>query len=155
MNCDCCSADAEVVSALCFDCAKDSDEIREESENRLEELENLSRMVKDGTASDGFHTFKELYEFRMLYHAIAAKHWLESGAHVVKSRKHSDGELCFGGGWFVVSAQLKSGQVTNHYEDKHWDLFKIPEVDTPPEWDGHDSSDVLSRLMESLAEDDH
>jgi hypothetical protein len=64
----------------------------------------------------------------------------------VKSWKHSDGEPCFGGGWFVVTAQLPTGQITNHYEAKDWDLFQIPEVPTAPEWDGHTAQDVAKRL---------
>lgn len=112
--------------------------------------------------SDGYHTFDELYEFRMLYnaaffnelalHDLASVH-LGDGIpklNVVKSWRHSDGELCFGGGWFVVTAQLHTGQITNHYETKDWDLFKIPEVDKAPEWDGHTPQDVAKRLREYL-----
>jgi len=35
------------------------------------------------------------------------------------------GEYCFGGGWFLVVAVLPTGQISNHYELKHWDLLNI------------------------------
>ena len=48
--------------------------------------------------SDGYHTFKELYDFRREYNAalVNTRVWK---AH--KSYRHHDGELCFGGGWFI------------------------------------------------------
>ncbi|WP_455951397.1 WDGH domain-containing protein [Arcanobacterium haemolyticum] len=103
-----------------------------------------------GNVSDGYHTFNELYEYRMLYHAYACQTWLNAGLPVVKSKLHSDGEEPFGGGWFIVSAQLPTGQVTNHYELDYWDLFKVPVVDRAPEWDGHTPRDVADRLREHL-----
>ena len=66
---------------------------------------------------------------------------------VHKSWKHNDGELCFGGGWFIVVAVLPEGQISNHYEAKDWDMFKIPEVEKAKyEFDGHTSADVVARL---------
>ena len=66
---------------------------------------------------------------------------------VHKSWKHHDGELCFGGGWFIVSAMLPTGLISNHYKAEDWDLFKIPEVEKALyEFDGHTSEDVLNRL---------
>ena len=99
-----------------------------------------------GDISDGYHTFNELYEYRMLYNAA----WLNLSAQhnefpVVKSWRHSDGELCFGGGWFIVVATLPTGQVSNHYKAEHWDRFVIPEG-TPPEYDGHTPAEVADRL---------
>jgi len=99
-----------------------------------------------GEVSDGFHTFNELYEYRMLYNAHAVKAW----TNVVKSLRHHDGELCFGGGWFIVTAQLPTGQVSNHYRVEHWDLFDVPEVETAPEWDGHSPAQAAQRLREAL-----
>lgn len=109
----------------------------------------LQEEIAAGNASDGYHTHAELYDYRMLYNAHAAAGWLDAGYRVVKSWKHSDGELCFGGGWFVVCAELPTGQVTNHYEAKHWDLFVIPE-ETPPVYDGHSPTDASHRLRQSL-----
>lgn len=99
-----------------------------------------------GNTSDGYHTFDELYEYRMLYNAHASHGWLAAGVPVVKSWKHSDGELCFGGGWFIVTATLPAGQVSNHYKAEHWGLFKVPEVELPPAYDGHTPKAAADRL---------
>lgn len=116
----------------------------------------------DGNTSDGYHTFNELYEFRLLYNAALFNEWalsdLANGEpgntnhffDVHKSWRHSDGELAFGGGWFVVSAQLPTGQITNHYEEKDWDLFRVPAVEKAAAWDGHTSQDVAKRLRSYL-----
>ncbi len=104
-----------------------------------------------GDTSDGYHTFNELYEFRKLYNAALFNEWAKGGWYGVhKSKLHSDGEVPFGGGWFVASAQLPTGQITNHYELKDWDLFRIPENTRAAEWDGHTPQDVAKRLTEYL-----
>ena len=110
----------------------------------------MSEHEIDGNTSDGYHTFNELYEYRMLYNAHATHGWLAAGIPVVKSLRHSDGELCFEGGWFIVTAQLPTGQVSNHYEAKHWNLFDVPEMETAPEWDGHTPADAADRLRGAL-----
>lgn len=99
---------------------------------------------------DGYHTFAELYEFRKVYNAALFNSW---GSHtyprwdVHKSWRHHDGELCFGGGWFIVVADLSTGQISNHYREDDWDLFKIPEYPKAKyPFDGHDSKDVIDRL---------
>lgn len=99
---------------------------------------------------DEHHTLAELYEYRMLYNAHAAQGWLAAGIPVVKSLRHSDGELCFGGGWFIVTATLPTGQVSNHYEMSDWWLFRIPTVETAPEWDGHTPQDAAKRLRAAI-----
>jgi len=98
--------------------------------------------------SDGYHTFKELYEFRKMYNAALFNEWAESGRYEVhKSLKHYDGEECFGGGWFIVVAVLPSGQITNHYKTDDWNLFRLPVKDKALyEYDGHTGADVLQRL---------
>jgi hypothetical protein len=105
--------------------------------------------LADGEMSDGYHTHNELYDYRMLYNAHAARGWLADGFHVVKSWYHSDGGPCFGGGWFVVVATLSTGQVTNHYQAEHWDLFNIPE-ELPPAYDGHTPTEAAQRLRDAL-----
>lgn len=108
-------------------------------------------MKIDENTSDGYHTFKELYEFRLLYNAALFNEWSRQDKFEVhKSWWHSDGEMAFGGGWFVVSAQLPEGQITNHYEEKDWDLFKVEERAKAAEWDGHTAQDVAIRLRAYL-----
>lgn len=112
-----------------------------------------------GQYSDGYHTFDELYEFRKVYNAALFNEWANSyNAYedkryakydVHKSWKHNDGESCFGGDWFIVVAMLPTGQISNHYHKKDWDLFKIPEVEKAKyPFDGHTPADVLQRLKE-------
>ena len=138
---------------------------------------NINNDIQDiGDLSDGYHTFNELYEFRKIYNAALFNEWaldyygalkghgvtdvmtihpeiqnflnnIKPKYNVHKSWKHHDGELCFGGGWFIVSAMLPTGLISNHYKEEDWDLFKIPEVEKALyEFDGHTSEDVLNRL---------
>jgi hypothetical protein len=104
--------------------------------------------IKTDEVSDGYHTFGELYEFRKTYNAVLFNLWASIGRYnVYKSKKHFDGEECFGGGWFIVMADLPTGQISNHYELKDWDMFEVPEFETAPiPFDGHTSEDVLDRL---------
>jgi len=100
--------------------------------------------------TDGYHSFKELYEFRKVYNATLFNEWAKFDIpkyDVHKSWRHHDGELCFGGFWFIVLANLPEGQISNHYKAEDWDLFKIPEFEKAKyEFDGHISKDVLERL---------
>lgn len=113
-----------------------------------------------GEVSDGYHTFNELYKCRMLLNAALFNGWYADYQErdvpvtmVLKSRKHSDGEKPFGGGWFVVSAELPTGQITFHYENKYWDLFKIGEAERAPAWDGHTAQQAMERLEKYVAGD--
>ena len=108
----------------------------------------LPEGVKVGDVSDGYHTFDELYEFRKQYNATLFNQWYKFRRFSVhKSKKHFEGDECFGGEWFIVVAVLPEGQISNHYEMKDWDLFKIPEYDKALfEFDGHTANDVLLRL---------
>lgn len=116
------------------------------------------RYDKLSEISDGYHTFGELYDYRMLLQAMLFNQWAQiydsrtdSRLHDVhKSWKHSDGQPCFGGGWFVVVATLPSGQITNHYKAEHWDLFKIPARDMAAEYDGHTPQQAAERMREFL-----
>lgn len=101
--------------------------------------------------SDGYHTFAELYHYRMLYNAALFNEWAAANRYTVhKSIRHADGELCFGGAWFVVYAQLPTGQISNHYEMTDWDRFRVPERERAAEWDGHTPEQVAERLAAFL-----
>lgn len=104
-----------------------------------------------GEVSDGYHTFNELYYYRMLYNA-AFFNLLPKG-YVHKSKRHHTGEECFGGGWFIVMANLPTGQVSNHYEIKDWELFKVPEKEFADEWDGHTPQEAAKRIYEYLQQE--
>jgi len=131
----------------------------EKNEKQINDEEGFLKvqMLIDNTASefkskysDGYHSYRELYEFRKMYNAAffneLAK--IEGNPYVVhKSMHHSDKELCFGGGWFIVIALLPHGMISNHYRLNEWDLFKIPDYEYPLiEFDGHTPADVLERM---------
>lgn len=98
---------------------------------------------------------EELYDFRLTYNALLFNEWAENQKYeVYKSRRHSDGELCFDGEYFIVVANLPTGQVTNHYHIRHWDMFKINEYEKVKEdFDGHTPSDVIERLQQVIEDE--
>lgn len=105
-----------------------------------------------GKISDGYHTFNELYEYRLLYNAAFFNELAKQGLYDVhKSKRHSNGEIPFGDpNWFIVVAELPTGQISNHYEMKDWFLFQVPEKELSNEWDGHSPADVAERLKQHL-----
>ena len=128
--------------------------LREESEEKKVETEILNYAIQNNEGvnpkfiSDGYHSFLELYQFRMLYNALLFNTWHKNNEYtVLKSWRHDDGELCFGGGHFIVQAELPTGQISNHYSEQYWELFNIPEKEFANKWDGHDAGDVLERMM--------
>jgi len=114
-------------------------------------IDSLQQEQDMGEVSDGYHTFNELYYYRMLYNAaffnLLPKNWVH------KSKRHHTGEECFGGGWFIVMANLPTGQISNHYELKDWDLFKVPEKEFADEWDGHTPQEAADRLRKYLQQE--
>ena len=150
----------EIENLITIDTFKKWIELKEQA---LEMEKEQSTITED--TSDGYHTFKELYEFRKIYNATLFNEWgkqMEKNPKWVsednqpvnlpkydvhKSWRHNDGELCFGGGWFIVVANLPSGQISNHYQAQDWDLFDIPVYEKAKyPFDGHTSKDVLDRL---------
>ena len=93
--------------------------------------------------SDGFHTFRQLYYQRMMLFAAIVK---QNRDKAWKSLRHEDGELCFGGGWFIVGIDTPEGSYTYHYEDNYFSLFDCEELEYGKHWDGHTEKDV-TRLL--------
>lgn len=98
--------------------------------------------------SDGYHTFADLYEQRLILSAALAK----NNPYAWKSKRHEDGSVPFGGGWFIMGFDTDEGCYTYHYELKDWDLFQCKELDKGKPWDGHTSKDVR-RLLSIPAAD--
>ena len=98
--------------------------------------------------SDGYHTFADLYEQRLILSAALAK----NNPYAWKSKRHEDGSVPFGGGWFIMGFDTDEGCYTYHYELKDWDLFECKELDKGKPWDGHTSKDVR-RLLSIPAAD--
>ena len=101
-----------------------------------------------GEMSDGYHTFNGLYYQRMVLFAALVKAHKDKAW---KSWKHEDGDLCFGGGWFIVGIDTPEGSYTYHYDKMYWNLFECEERPTSKHWDGHTEKDV-TRLLSLDAE---
>lgn len=98
--------------------------------------------------SDGYHTFADLYEQRLILSAALAK----NNPHAWKSKRHEDGSVPFGGGWFIMGFDTDEGCYTYHYELKDWGLFQCKVLEKGKPWDGHTSKDVR-RLLSIPAAD--
>lgn len=94
-----------------------------------------------GAVSDGDHTFSELYHHRAILTAAAFNAHPEMAW---KSKQHHDGTMY--DGYFICGVNTVCGQATYHYALEYWDLFKVPELDRAPEWDGHTPAVAAARL---------
>jgi len=102
-------------------------------------------MEINGETSDGYHTFNELYEHRMLLFVMLMNAYPEISW---RSWKHEDGSM-FEGGWFIAGMNLPQCEiVTYHLKDIYWDFISdnVEELEFAPKWDGHTSKDVLERF---------
>ncbi len=97
----------------------------------------------DGSTSDGYHTFDELYYHRTALFACLVS--LQPRQMAFKSRKHADGTMHEG--YFIAGIYTSRGWCTYHCEDRWWPLFDCSEREFAPEWDGHTPSDAIHRLM--------
>lgn len=109
-------------------------------------------------ASDGYHTFSELYDHRhalfiafchQLYkvsNATAGRyHNLDSGP-IWRSKLHSDGSK--DEGWFILGINHLAGeQISYHLPLSLWnDTGFAKTLETAPEFDGHSPQEVLKRI---------
>lgn len=122
---------------------------REEKQYLIEQANNPD--IKDiSEVSDGYHTFNSLYNQRLCLWEALVKAYKDKAW---KTRRHHDGEPCFGGGWFLVGITTPAGDYTYHYELKDWNLFDCKVLDKAPEFDGHTDKDVTRVL--TLQPDSH
>ena len=49
-------------------------------------------------------------------------------------------------GWFIAGVQTPKGQATYHLPLRWWDRYQCEELEEAPEFDGHTSNDVLTRI---------
>jgi hypothetical protein len=108
---------------------------------------------------DGYHTFDELYQHRHALFIALCKKQIEIAKHapmpdgtnfynvVWRSKFHSD-ETTFDD-WFLLGiGKEKGNQLTYHLPMSYWVTCSFAEtLDKAPEFDGHTSDDVLTRLM--------
>ncbi len=109
----------------------------------------------DENTSDGYHTFKELYDHRITLYILLCKQIAQQPYcddakwGIWRSKRHSDGELCFGTGTqFVLGiGQEKGMQITYHIPVERWGETEFAEtLEQAPEYDGHTSDNVIERL---------
>jgi DNA-directed RNA polymerase subunit RPC12/RpoP len=110
---------------------------------RINAICEVAGVAEIDDLSDGFHTFRQLYYQRMMLFATIVK---QNKDKAWKSLRHEDGELCFGGGWFIVGIDTPEGSYTYHYEDNYYSLFDCEELERGKHWDGHTEKDV-TRLL--------
>ena len=114
-----------------------------------ETVESLIMPKDMGEVSDGYHTFNELYEHRIVNFMALCRSIERTKYHKIlpvwKSKKHSDGSVWEG--WFLLGIGTTPGeQITYHLPEKYWDLCEFDALDQAPEFDGHTSADVLERI---------
>ncbi len=94
---------------------------------------------------------EELFQFRLVYNAAFFNLLYKNGIEVHKSKNHPpQSPIPMEEGWFIVKAELPTGQISNHYSLKDWELFHVPEREYTSEWDEHTPNDVLHRLREYI-----
>jgi hypothetical protein len=95
-------------------------------------------------ASDGYHTFEELYEHRAELYIVLCRRCQD----VWRSRLHHDGTSF--GSWFIMGIGRQPGaQITYHLPEYKWTQTEFAEtLERAPEWDGHTPADVLLRLRQ-------
>lgn len=79
---------------------------------------------KEHCTCDGYHTFEELSYYRIAsYIDLVVKH--ESW----RSKRHSDGELVFGGDWFVLGIGKGNGEkITCYLPMSRWEDTEFAET---------------------------
>lgn len=111
-------------------------------------IKNIEKMNEGCTSkvSDGYHTFDELYDHRMILFSVICN----SNKKIAwKSKIHADGTMF--NNYFIVGINTKEGQFTYHYQLNHWNKFNVKELEKAPEYDGHLPKDIV-RLL-SLVDD--
>lgn len=98
-----------------------------------------------GLVSDGYHTFNELYEHRIVLFIALCKKMHETRT-VWRTEFHSDGSRIEG--WFLLGINTQMGeQITYHLPMRMWDECRFAsKCDRAPAFDGHTSADVLERI---------
>ena len=136
----------------------DDNMLAREYQKLQKENEELNKKRLNGTLSDGYHTYNDLYYQRCILFATICN---ANKKLAWKSKRHSDGKKCFDSdNWFIVGIDTPNGNYTYHYEMKYWDLFEIQELKKGKEWDGHTERDVirlldLEKLTKNLQEENN
>lgn len=103
-----------------------------------------------GDVSDGFHTFNELYEHRHHLFLLVLDAARNRGLDCGWSKRHSDGELCFGGGWNIAwIVDYESGKEARYHLPDTISLDKSLEKEYGRPWNG--KNETIEALKNILA----
>lgn len=97
--------------------------------------------------SDGYHTFKELYNHR---HILTCHLLIQYRDIAFKTRKNQDKDEWEG--WFIAGLNTKLGQISYHLPIEYWNMLPVQEIVYNDKYDGHSSFDVHNRLRRLLME---
>jgi len=131
--------------------------------NSIQDLINSIPDNEKELLSDGYHTFKELYEHRVtLFIALANTHCdllneLYDKTKTTSPRlfpfwkalKHEDGTMY--DGWFIAWFETTPWKCfTYHLPISEWDNLHCPEVGHSPKYDGHTAQDTIRLLKNNF-----
>ena len=118
----------------------------EEALNTLIQMEGIDT----NKISDGYHTFDDLYKHRTMLFMVVCRLAVENGGFECwKSIKHYDDSEYEG--WFIMGLKSVTDSTLNisyHLPMSCFvDCYFADTISEAPEWDGHTSNDVLTRLI--------
>lgn len=102
--------------------------------------------------SDGYHTFRELYDHRRaltaaLMRMVVDYVWREEGCWRSRNHHPEDGPMFEGS--FIVGIDLPNGTISYHYNNQFWDDFShVRELPHAPKWDGAGPELTVTRLLD-------
>jgi hypothetical protein len=97
--------------------------------------------------SDGYHTFRDLYDHRRALTATLAASAASAGDSWRSKAHHPEDGPMFEGS-FIVGIELPTGTITYHYNLEFWDDFSaVPELEHGKKWDGATPDDTVTRLL--------
>lgn len=101
----------------------------------------LEKVADNNDVSDGYHTFRELYEHRItLFIALC---------RAIEGREDDAWKMPPVDGWFLMGIGKEKGkQITYHLPESKWNETQFCQVimQKDYEFDGHTGQDVLQRL---------
>lgn len=108
----------------------------------------------NGETSDGFHTFNDLYDHRMvltaaLFRALKSEKFAPD-AWPWRSVAHHPDDGPIHDGYFIVGTKLDGkSDFSYHYPLDHWSLFSMCTIlPHAPKWDGHTPTDTIEILRQ-------
>lgn len=125
------------------------DKITEINNLIQDKIKSANLSIKD--ISDGHHTFRELYEQRLVLFCTICNLFPDLSW---KSKKHFNNETdpIFDDD-FIAGINTLKGVASYHIKLEYWDLFNIPEIERAPEYDFYSNDEVLERIL-SLTNND-